>query len=109
MMELTPIQQQVEDRKNAEAAALLKAETDKQYAQDAYKVLDYLLTNAQFLWYVENVLRPMVTDELGRALDISTDRDVRNDAAQRHDFGQGILRAAADKRAFWADKGDIQL
>lgn len=107
MSDLSPIQQQVKNRELSEEAARLKAEAEKQQAQDAWKKLDALIKGEEFPWYVENVLVPMVTEELGKAIDISKSKDERSDAAQRHDFGQDILKAAETKRAFWAQKGEI--
>jgi hypothetical protein len=108
MTSLSPIEQQIDDRKRQQEAERLKAEADKQLAQEDFKILDKLLTMPEFHWYLDKVLTPLVTDELVKALDISKDKDARDHAAHRHDFGQEILRAAEQKRIFSAKIGEIQ-
>jgi len=87
----------------------LQSAIEKQYAIDAFKTLDYLLYLPQFIWYIDNVIKPLVNEELANAIDITRESHARDTAAQRHDFGQAILAAAAQKRIFWANKGDIEL
>lgn len=106
---LSPIRQQQADRAADEAKEKAKLKTERQLAQDNFKRLDMLKKDENFIWYTENVIRPMVIVELGNSLDLTRDRDARDNSTHRHDLGQAFLKALEDRRLFWANQGGIQL
>ena len=106
---LSPIQQQIANRELSEAEHKAKLETEKQLAQDAFKRLDTLKKNPDFIWYMENVIQPLIVIELGASLNINRTKDERDNSAHRHDLGQTIMKALEEQRLFWANQGGIQL